>query len=360
MRDTDCDLTSVVVVRADGPIAALARSARHARRRRRRGLAAGDADPAARARRGRPRADRDSRSCATTCCVGKHGDHIGGERDAVRALVAGAVDAACVIDGNRARVHARGHVPPATLRVICQTPPYDHCNFTCSTASRRRSRSFVELLLAMSYDDPQVRPLLDLEGLKAWRPGPHERLRAARARGRSVRDARRLARTRAAVTPDRRARRPRARRGRAPADQARARARAEQVEVRGTAPTLGVDLPAWCRARGTRINVASCARRLHRAPRARTAGATPSARAPPIAPTRARRRRAGASRRAARSSRPARPRSICRSPTRDGVGRRGGAPLRPGRRRAVGSRDRDPVGRAGRRIRPRSRTRSSR
>jgi hypothetical protein len=27
------------------------------------------------------------------------------------------------------------------------------------------------LLLGMSYDDPAVRGLLDLEGLKAWRPG---------------------------------------------------------------------------------------------------------------------------------------------------------------------------------------------
>jgi ABC-type phosphate/phosphonate transport system substrate-binding protein len=30
---------------------------------------------------------------------------------------------------------------------------------------------FVELLLSMSYDDPQVRPLLQLEGLSEWRPG---------------------------------------------------------------------------------------------------------------------------------------------------------------------------------------------
>ena len=32
--------------------------------------------------------------------VGKHGDHIGGERDAVRALLRGAADAACMIDAN--------------------------------------------------------------------------------------------------------------------------------------------------------------------------------------------------------------------------------------------------------------------
>jgi hypothetical protein len=30
---------------------------------------------------------------------------------------------------------------------------------------------FRELLLGMSYDDAEVRPLLDLEGLKAWKPG---------------------------------------------------------------------------------------------------------------------------------------------------------------------------------------------
>jgi hypothetical protein len=29
---------------------------------------------------------------------------------------------------------------------------------------------FRELLLGMSYADPELRPLLDLEGLKEWRP----------------------------------------------------------------------------------------------------------------------------------------------------------------------------------------------
>ena len=30
---------------------------------------------------------------------------------------------------------------------------------------------FRSLLLEMSYEDPEVRPLLDLEGLKEWRDG---------------------------------------------------------------------------------------------------------------------------------------------------------------------------------------------
>ena len=33
---------------------------------------------------------------------------------------------------------------------------------------------FRELLLSMSYADPQVRRLLDLEGLKRWEPGRTE------------------------------------------------------------------------------------------------------------------------------------------------------------------------------------------
>ena len=33
---------------------------------------------------------------------------------------------------------------------------------------------FRELLLGMSYADPKVRPLLDLEGLKRWLPGRTE------------------------------------------------------------------------------------------------------------------------------------------------------------------------------------------
>jgi hypothetical protein len=34
-----------------------------------------------------------------------------------------------------------------------------------------RLRRFVELLLGMSYADANVRPLMDLEGLKQWLPG---------------------------------------------------------------------------------------------------------------------------------------------------------------------------------------------
>jgi phosphonate transport system substrate-binding protein len=103
--------------------------------------------------------------------VGLHGDHVGGERDAARALAAGDVDAACMIDGNHLLFTQEGSLPPRT-RIIAQTAPYDHCTMTLAdTAPPELSDRFTSLLLAMSYADPQVRPLLDLEGLRQWEEG---------------------------------------------------------------------------------------------------------------------------------------------------------------------------------------------
>ena len=112
MRDTDRDLTSVVVVRADcADRRRVDDLAGQGRRRRRGRLAAGHAAPAvAPARAGlEPGVDVDVRRFDVG--VGLHGDHIGGERDAARALVAGEVDAACMIDGNHLLFASEGTLP---------------------------------------------------------------------------------------------------------------------------------------------------------------------------------------------------------------------------------------------------------
>ncbi|MFN2497169.1 MAG: PhnD/SsuA/transferrin family substrate-binding protein, partial [Pseudonocardiaceae bacterium] len=104
--------------------------------------------------------------------VGLHGDHIGGERDAARALIAGQVAAACMIDGNHLLFGREGTLPTGATRVLAQTARYDHCNMTVvDTAPHDLVARFVALLLSMSYADAEVRPLLDLEGLTAWREG---------------------------------------------------------------------------------------------------------------------------------------------------------------------------------------------
>src|ERR1700722_331496 len=107
--------------------------------------------------------------------VGKHGDHIGGEREAARALLRGEADAACCVDGNHLLFTQEGTLTAGSTRVIAHTPAYDHCNFTTlDGAPPEQVHRFRELLLGMSYADPEVRPLLDLEGLKQWQPGRTE------------------------------------------------------------------------------------------------------------------------------------------------------------------------------------------
>lgn len=167
MRDADCDLTSVVLVRADGPIA----NVKDLNGKR---IAVGAADS--------PQATLiplvalagagvEGTVLRHDIAVGKHGDHVGGERDAVKALLAGTADAACVIDGNRLAFTREGLIGANTLKVVLQTSAYDHCNFTILDGAPPSIAKFRELLLAMSYDDAAVRPLLDMEGLKVWKPG---------------------------------------------------------------------------------------------------------------------------------------------------------------------------------------------
>ncbi|RAN93438.1 hypothetical protein GAR05_05522 [Micromonospora saelicesensis] len=167
MRDTDQDLTSVVVVRADSPVRQLADLAGRV-------VAVGAVDS--------PQATLiplgHLAAAGVTVDVrrfdvgvGLHGDHIGGERDAARALTAGEVDAACMIDANHLAFVQEGTLPPEGTRIVAQTARYDHCNMTVRAPESEGVRLFGTLLLGMSYADPQVRPLLDLEGLTAWREG---------------------------------------------------------------------------------------------------------------------------------------------------------------------------------------------
>ena len=168
MRDTDCDLTSVVVVRADSAIESV-----DDLKGLRVGVGAVDSPQATLIplwHLGAGGGGLPVEVVYHPIGTGKHGDHIGGERDAARALVAGDVDAACMIDGNHLAFSADGTLPAGATRVLTQTPAYDHCNMTVRAMTADLER-FRDLLLSMSYDDPDVRPLLDLEGLKEWRDG---------------------------------------------------------------------------------------------------------------------------------------------------------------------------------------------
>jgi ABC-type phosphate/phosphonate transport system substrate-binding protein len=172
MRDTDRDLRSIVLVRSGAGIATIGDLAGKVV-----AVGAGDSPQATLiplnylADQGlMPFEDFQVQVCDVL--PGKHGDHIGGERDAVRALVRGDADAACVIDANHLAFSREGTIPTGATKILAQTPAYDHCNFTVfDNAPAVPVARFLDLLLSMSYADAEVRPLLDLEGLKQWVPG---------------------------------------------------------------------------------------------------------------------------------------------------------------------------------------------
>jgi phosphonate transport system substrate-binding protein len=172
MRDTDRDLTSIILVRTDSGISDIA-----GLKQKKIAVGANDSPQATliplnylAAHGLTPR--RDFEVVPFDRLVGKHGDHIGGERDAVRALVRGDADAACLLDANHLAFMREGTIPSGAARILAQTPAFDHCNFTVfDDAPKAQVARFRELLLEMSYSDPEVRPLLDLEGLKRWVPG---------------------------------------------------------------------------------------------------------------------------------------------------------------------------------------------
>jgi len=177
MRDTDQDLRSVVVVRADSPVRSLADL-------RGRVVASGAVDSpqatllplsllrAAGLRVGGQDSDGDVRVRRFDIGVGLHGDHIGGEREAARALFgADLVDAAFMIDSNLLLFAREGVLRSGSVRILAQTPPYDHCTMTAGpSADPAATDRFARLLLGMDYGDQDLRPLLDMEGLKQWLP----------------------------------------------------------------------------------------------------------------------------------------------------------------------------------------------
>src|SRR5580700_3244286 len=171
MRDSDRDLTTKIIARASSTLSNLADL-------KGKTLAVGASDS--------PQATliplglvadsgldprRDCRVLYHNVMVGKHGDHVGGERDAAKALASGAADAACVLDANYAVFINEGTLDPGATRVFATTPPFDHCNFTTrADLPEQRVKPFLGALLGMSFQDPEVRVFMELEGLKRWLP----------------------------------------------------------------------------------------------------------------------------------------------------------------------------------------------
>jgi ABC-type phosphate/phosphonate transport system substrate-binding protein len=102
--------------------------------------------------------------------VGKHGDTGRSELDALRMVLDEKADAAA-IGINTWEAIGRDELMPGAFEAVWESPTYSHCNFTAlPSLPEERAAPWVEQLFAMDWDNPDHRPILELEGLKRWVP----------------------------------------------------------------------------------------------------------------------------------------------------------------------------------------------
>jgi phosphonate transport system substrate-binding protein len=104
--------------------------------------------------------------------LGKHGDTGDSELRVVRAVAEGRAQAGAIGDPAWAGFRASGVPEAERLQVVWRSPTYCHCCFTARPdLDPDLAGRWLELLLGMSYDDPELRHYMDLEGVKRWLPG---------------------------------------------------------------------------------------------------------------------------------------------------------------------------------------------
>ena len=169
MRDTDLNWMTKIVAVTGGPISALTDL-------KDRTLALGSRDsghaailPVYFLEQQGMREGRDYRTLRFDSDLGKHGDTGASEVEVVRAVLDGRADAGAIGSPFWTTVRNERLVPEGGLTEIWSSPPYNHCMFTARPdLDREQEDRFVKALLAMSYDNPAHRTILDAEGLRRW------------------------------------------------------------------------------------------------------------------------------------------------------------------------------------------------
>lgn len=101
--------------------------------------------------------------------VGKHGDTGTSEVAVLNAVATGEVDAGAIGDQYWARALTENLVDNSKVRAVWTSPEYCHCNFTVrDKEDERRCAHWTDALLAMDYNKPAERKILEMEGLKRW------------------------------------------------------------------------------------------------------------------------------------------------------------------------------------------------
>lgn len=104
--------------------------------------------------------------------LGKHGDTGDSELKVVEAVSRGEAEAGALGDATWVALRAEGHPAVGELELAWRSPTYYHCNFTALPSLEREQASrWTAALLAMSFEDPTLRPAMELEGVRRWFPG---------------------------------------------------------------------------------------------------------------------------------------------------------------------------------------------
>jgi len=172
MRNTDLEFTTRLIARRDSGVTEPAGL-------RGKRLAIGSADSAQAAilplrylRDAGLDPERDLTLIRFDLDVGKHGDTGTSELEVLRVLHDGTADAGMIGHAVWLRELEQGTVNSALMHSVWTSPPYCHCNFTAlPDFDAALAARWTQALLAMEYNDPRWRRLMDLEGLTAWLPG---------------------------------------------------------------------------------------------------------------------------------------------------------------------------------------------
>ena len=104
--------------------------------------------------------------------VGLHGDHVGGELDAIKALIEGTVDASVTLDLNWDAWRKDGTIDENQLIRIDTTDLFDHCIFVAHPDfPSERFKEWEDVLHRMDYNNEAHKKMMDMEGLKEWVEG---------------------------------------------------------------------------------------------------------------------------------------------------------------------------------------------
>jgi ABC-type phosphate/phosphonate transport system substrate-binding protein len=103
--------------------------------------------------------------------LGKHGDTGDSELHVVRAVARGDADAGALSDAYFSAFRAERLPEVADLVVAWRSPTYYHCNFTVlDSFDEDLAQRWTRALMSMDYDDPTLRPAMELESVRRWLP----------------------------------------------------------------------------------------------------------------------------------------------------------------------------------------------